>query len=180
MSSSWYGSVHVILFGDFKQLPPATSKPPFIVTPGLHQAFDFRVLRQNRRVVSDDARRDELDNFHGVLFDIAHGICSDRVRAFFVAAYVRGAKACTADEAELESSTAVFTKRRYRDNWNRAIAKRVAQTSTHDVKIKARVRAKGQRGAGWYGERVEFLYILSHSSQPFKHTISPWAPPSEI
>ena len=158
-NSDAYGPIHIILFGDFKQLPPATSKAPFIATPGLHAAFDFRVLRQNRRVVSDDSRRDELETFHGVLFDIAHGICSDRVRAFIVAAYKRGAEnACTAEDAEFEGSTAVFTKRRYRDKWNRCIVKRIAQNSAHDLKIKARVRAPGQRGTGWYGEkRVQFL-----------------------
>ena len=91
------GTVHLILFGDLKQLPPATSelcrrigndfvaamfptrppppsgvetlegfrgKPPFISIPRVYQKFDFRVLRQNRRVVSDERRRDELENFH--------------------------------------------------------------------------------------------------------------------
>ena len=142
-------------------VPFACSSPteaPFIATPGLHATFDFRVLRQNRRVVSDDSRREELEVFHGVLFDIAHGVCSDRVRKFIVDAYVRGASTPTADDSQLEGSTAVFTKRRYRDRWNRTIVKRAGQACAHNVKIKARVRAKGQRGAGWYGERrVQFL-----------------------
>ena len=34
-------------FGDFKQLPPATGKAPFIVLPRVHE-FQCRVLRQNR------------------------------------------------------------------------------------------------------------------------------------
>ena len=41
------GDLHLLLFGDFKQLPPATGKAPFIVLPRVH-AFQFRVLRQNR------------------------------------------------------------------------------------------------------------------------------------
>ena len=96
--------------------------------------------------------------FHKILFDIAHGVCSDRVREFIVDAYVRGARAPTAEDSQLEGSTAVFTKRGYRDKWNRALVKRVGESCSHTVKIKARVRAKGQRGAGWYGERrVQFL-----------------------
>ena len=42
------GDIHLLLFGDFKQLPPATGKAPFIVMPLVH-TFQFRVLRQNRR-----------------------------------------------------------------------------------------------------------------------------------
>ena len=76
----------MILFGDFKQLPPATSKPPFIAIPDVHCGFDYRVLRQNRRVVADETRKDEIEAFHGVLYDVAHGISSHRVRDFIVQA----------------------------------------------------------------------------------------------
>ena len=48
-------------------------KAPFISIPRVYQNFDFRVLRQNRRIVSDESRRDELENFHqaGVLISRA-------------------------------------------------------------------------------------------------------------
>ena len=77
----------MILFGDFKQLPPATSRPPFIALPRVYDNFDFRVLRQNRRVVKDELRRSEIENFHGVLSDVSRAICSERVANFIVQAY---------------------------------------------------------------------------------------------
>ena len=52
-----FGTYSIIFFGDFKQLPPATSKGPFIIIQGLIEQFDFRVLRQNRRVNVGDAAR---------------------------------------------------------------------------------------------------------------------------
>ena len=104
------GCVHLILFGDLKQLPPATSQAPFIVDPFV-QSFDFRILTQNRRVVDDASRRDELETFHETLNDISAGLATERVRQFLVDCYVRAAK-ISADNVELEGSTAVFTKRR--------------------------------------------------------------------
>ena len=69
----------------------AQGKAPFIVLPMVH-SFDFRVLRQNRRVVQEEARRQEIENFHNVLTDISYCECTPAVRAFIVNAYVRGAQ----------------------------------------------------------------------------------------
>ena len=104
------GCVHLILFGDLKQLPPATSQAPFIVDPFVW-GFDFRILIQNRRVVEDASRRDELESFHETLNDISAGAATTRVRKFLIECYVRGSQV-GADNVELEGSTAVFTKRR--------------------------------------------------------------------
>ena len=106
------GNMHLLLFGDFKQLPPATSKPSFIVIPSVTRDFEFRSLRENRRVVTDEARREEIDGFHQILSDISWGIASDVVKNFIVQAYVRGTVVGNAEHCELENSTAVFTKRR--------------------------------------------------------------------
>ena len=58
-------------------------------------------------------RTAELENFHAVLQDVSMGLASERTRRFIAQAYVRGTLYCgTADNAELEGNTAVFTKRR--------------------------------------------------------------------
>ena len=124
----------------------------------MHNFFDFRVLRQNRRVVKDEngtaARQADLDNFHRVLMNISEGKATQRVRDFIapvlsvfehsvlsrplcplkgiaslcfmssrtcprseVNAYARGALAIGGciEKAGTEGSTAVFTKRRFRE-----------------------------------------------------------------
>ena len=72
-----------------RQLPPATGKAPFVVEPRVRN-FDFRVLRQNRRVVQDETRRDEIELFHEILTDISMCEATQSVRDFIIAAYVRG------------------------------------------------------------------------------------------
>ena len=65
-----------------------------IVDPAVLRSFKFRVLRQNRRIVRDSARKVELDNFHAVLDDMGHGRATPRVRQFIIDAFVRGAESC--------------------------------------------------------------------------------------
>ena len=176
-----FGNVHVILFGDFKQLPPATSKAPFIVLPSVYDAFSFRVLRQNRRVCRDTSRQEELENFHCVLDDIAWGRSTDRVKDFIIKAYVRGASVGCAERAELEGSTGVFCKRRYRDRWNRTIVRRIARVCNHSLKLKGRVRGRGARGKDWFSERrAEMARKKSRSQAPWLlHLAGDWHPGSE-
>ena len=85
----------MLLFGDYKQLPPATSRPPFIAADGaVVEKFRFRVLRQNRRLVSsrDPAQQARQEECHTTLEDIAYGRASQLVRTFLVEAYVWGAQ----------------------------------------------------------------------------------------
>ena len=89
--------------------------------------------------------------FHRVLTDISMGRPSNDVRKFLVDAYARGAQCGCASNCELEGSTAVFTKRRYRDAWNRVIVRSLAAKHGHSLKIKARVRARGSEQ--YYGDR---------------------------
>ena len=108
--------------------------------------FDFRCLHENRRVVNDPAKRAKTEEFHQILADISYGRCTEIVRKFVIDSYVRGAKGCCAERTQPEGSTAVFTKRRYRNEWNRQMTKQIAKHASHSIKIRGMVRARGQRG----------------------------------
>ena len=108
--------------------------------------------------MQDETRRAELDSFHTVLTDISHGATTNDVREFMIDAYVRGYGIATAAHVPFEGSTAVFTRRRYRDKWNRTVVRRIAKKHNHSIKIRACVRPRGVRSGQWYAEdRVAFL-----------------------
>jgi len=140
------------------------------VLPSVHEGFDFRVLRQNRRVTQDASRAQELEAFHAVLADVSEARSSEAVRSFVIEAYVRGAADGCAEKAAVEGSTAIFTKRRYRDRWNRTVVRRISRVHNHTLKIRGRVRARGARGTQWFTEarcaalrkkaRTQALWVL--------------------
>ena len=89
--------------------------------------FAFRMLRQNRRL------QEGSDAFHGTLEDIGAGVYSDQVRQFLIEAYKRGAE-MTQDNVGFEDSTACFTKRRYRDRWNKCVLVRLGRNMSACLK----------------------------------------------
>jgi len=140
-----YGRVHLILACDYKQLPPASDRPPFIAAdPQLLQTFDFRVLRQNRRLASgsDAQDQDKLERFHETLEDIAFGRPTRAARDFLVGAYLRGASTTQATVG-FEGSTACFTRRRDRNRWNKKVLERSAAKHKRALKVKAVFLARG-------------------------------------
>ena len=90
--------------------------------------------------VADDSKI----GFHDVLEDVSMGRTSERVKQFFVEAYVRGALR-TQHNVGFEESTACFTLRRYRDGWNRKALQRVEKRTGRSLKVKAAFCAKGSR-----------------------------------
>ena len=58
------GQIHIVVFMDVKQLPPATNLPVFLVRPDVHTNFRFMTLRENRRLVQGNAdRASEMESF---------------------------------------------------------------------------------------------------------------------
>ena len=64
-------------------------------------------------MVQDQARIQEIENFHHVLTDISYCECTARVREFILDAYVRGAQKSggTAEHTQLEGNTAAPSTR---------------------------------------------------------------------
>ena len=140
------GLFHILLVGDLRQLPPATNRPPFIVDPLIFQLFEFRVLRQNRRLAegADPADQAALEDFHATLDDVAENRCSQRVHDQILAAYVRGAR-CTQENVPFEGHTAVLATRRFRNRWNKAVLRRSAARHGRGLRVKASFLAQASR-----------------------------------
>ena len=137
-----FGRVHIIVALDLKQLPPATSQPHFFAgDPEVFDVFDFRVLRQNRRIAVSGQ---DLDAFHGVLEDVAHGQASRRVRRALIGAYVRGAFN-NQDTVKFDNSTACVSTGRIRDRWDGQVLKRIGKRYKRSLRIKAVFLARGSQ-----------------------------------
>jgi hypothetical protein len=172
-----FGRVHILLSGDLKQLPPATGRPPMIGTDfDLLRRFTFRVLRQNRRLApaSDPEKQKDLDDFHQVLEDISMGNCTTLARKHIVAAYVRGAKK-NALRVPIERGTACFSKRSFRDRWNKIISARAAKKYGRSLKIKAAYVSATHRDTALQGRTVENIRrVVRSQSLDTLHLAGQW------
>ena len=74
---------------------------------------------------NDSSREAAIQEFHTVLSDVSYGHCTESVKKFIVQSYVRGARFGSTESCPLEKVTSVFTKRRYRDAWNRALMRKI-------------------------------------------------------
>ena len=83
-----------------------------------------------------------MESFHDTLEDIAAGRTSSEVRKFFTEAYVRGALK-TQENVGFEESMACFTKRRYRDGWNRKVLERSGKLHERSLRVKAVFAVRG-------------------------------------
>ena len=88
------------------QVPPTSPRVAFVVQPRSYQNFEFYCLPENRRVVQEKGRGDELEDFDKVLTDISSGHASGALRSFLVDAYVKGYQIATAEKMPFEGSTA--------------------------------------------------------------------------
>ena len=137
-----FGRVHLVVALDMKQLPPATSQPQFFATdPEVFQVFDFRVLRQNRRLA---VGTEDLEAFHGVLEDVAHGKATSRVRKALVRAFLHGAGR-NQTTVKFENGTACVITRMVRDRWNTHVLKRIAKRYGRSLRVKAAFLARGAK-----------------------------------
>ena len=172
-----FGRVHILLCGDYKQLPPATSRPPFIAMDHeVLQRFRFRVLRQNRRLASAERPEEQvlLDKFHQVLEDVAQGNATELVRQHIVEAYVRGART-TALNVSLDRGTACFTTRRFRDRWNNIVQARTAKKYGRSLKVKAEFTAATNPGRTIHGSAAKNIRRVVRSQSLLKlHLAGQW------
>ena len=94
-------------------------------------------------------------------------------------AYVRGAakQVSSARKVPLDGPTAVFSKRAYRDLWNRRVLKRTAARGGRRLKVKACFKARGSR-AGWHRSKQNLAKItrkVRHQCLPNLVLAGQWA-----
>ena len=123
-----FGYRDIILFGDLRQLPPASGAQPFWGTATFQQYFEVFCLREDRRHERDAAMRElkELVAWGGA--EHGGGLASDkgwedlwplhdRVRDSIVDMALRGI-GLSGDTVDLEEGTAIFARHNEKDMWN--------------------------------------------------------------
>ena len=128
------------------------------------RSFDVLCLRENRRVVKDEARREELENFHEILNDISHGSATASVRGFITQCFDRGAEIRTAGNVPFEEHTAIFSRRRDRDKWNRTVVRRIATQHNHQT-VELQNRCNSVCVCGSVSERLMISHVAEENSK---------------
>ena len=84
-------------------------------------------------------------------------------------------------KSEFEGSTSVFTKRRYRDRWNRTLVRRISKVQNHSLKVKGRVRYRAASGRSWFNDRRTQLARRHARTQSLwnLHLAGDWHPQHE-
>ena len=98
-------------------------------------------MRQNRRLA---VGTEDLEAFHGVLEDVAHGNATSRVRKALVRAFLHGAGR-NQTTVKFENGIACVSTRRVRDRWNTHVLKRIAKRYGRSLRVKAVFLARGSK-----------------------------------
>jgi len=106
-------------------------------------------------VIKEAGREEELEAFHHILDDISMRRPTEAVRQYLVTAYARGIAHGCAENAELEGSTAVFTKRRFFLSGLSAQTKQKTQTKQNPKMFEHVTKATEMRGTGSSPETLQ-------------------------
>ena len=134
------GYRHLLVFGDIRQLPPASGSRPWWSTKLFLDMFEIFVLREDRRHEKDaDMRRLKELLAWGGSEPNKNKLCADEVRSvdpqaaeFVLEGYLRGV-GLTGENVDLEVGTAFFPRRMDVKHWNAGCVRQIEKKYNDEV-----------------------------------------------